>query len=65
MNRTTTYTYDTSDQLIRTTLPSPDGSTAATAFPEIRTTYDKAGNVRTRTDALNRVTTWEYDALNR
>lgn len=51
----TTYTYDGLGRLL-----SVSGILGDAVY-----TYDEAGNLRTQTDALGRVTEFQYDALNR
>ena len=52
----TSYTYDKLGRTTQTTLP--DGSTT-------HTSYDALGNRATSTDALGRVTSYDYDDMSR
>ena len=68
-DRQTDYTYDTLDRLVTIEEASashvnPDG-TSSSARPTTEMRYDAAGLLETRTDALGRVTTFEYDGMYR
>jgi YD repeat-containing protein len=54
--RTRTFTYDSLSQLL--TASNPESGT-------IRYTYDADGNVVSKTDARNVMTSYSYDALHR
>jgi RHS repeat-associated protein len=76
LNYGTTYGYDARDRLVgvqqggqsRTFTYDTLGRLRSAENPEsglVRYEYDPAGNLKTRTDARNVVTTTDYDALNR
>jgi RHS repeat-associated protein len=58
LGRTTTYTYDTSNNLTSVSVPPGNGTNAVTSY-----TYNSFGEVLTATDPLGNVTTNTYDAL--
>ncbi len=64
LNRTTNYTYDARNLLIKSELPAVANGTG-TARPTSMTTYDLFGDVKQSTDALGRSTNFEHDALGR
>jgi RHS repeat-associated protein len=57
LTRTHSYTYDQGNRLA--------SDTGATAGEKTTYVYDNEGNLLTRTDPLNHVSTFTYDALNR
>ncbi|MGB8451358.1 MAG: RHS repeat-associated core domain-containing protein, partial [Anaerocolumna sp.] len=56
LDNVTEYAYDKNNRLIRTTGPSGHSTSQ---------TYDKVGNLATKTDGNGNVTTYGYDAFNR
>jgi RHS repeat-associated protein len=58
--RSISRTYDALDRLISETVPLQDGTTATLTY-----TYWRNGQRKTLTDALGRVTFYEYDGRNR
>lgn len=68
--RTTTYEYDKSDRLTKTTFPIVDVFLAGPDFsgqvtPHEDYTYDARGNMTSRTDAAGAKTVYFYDDLDR
>ena len=62
----TGYDYDALGRLISTTLPDADGDADTTDdIPVFNYTYDAAGNLKTETDPLMNVTSYDYDDLGR
>lgn len=61
MGRTTAKIYDQLGQLVQ----DQDLDAAGSQLRKVSYTYDKAGNLVTSTNPLNRTTTYTYDALNR
>lgn len=62
----TAHTYDNADRVTTTRLPNytaPGADTPVT--PQLTRTYDKLGQLRTVTDALNQTTSYAYDQLGR
>jgi RHS repeat-associated protein len=57
-----TYEGESADRLLAVQLPSPDGVAPG---PETRYAYDEVGNRISQTDALGRLTVFNYDELNR
>jgi RHS repeat-associated protein len=56
LGHTTTYTYDTSNNVLSVSVPTGSGSNATTSY-----TYNSLGAVLTSTDPLGNVTTNTYD----
>ncbi len=70
LGRLTTTGYDTRDRVISVTTPDPDGPNVPVGAGPLNAMqylyqYDLVGNLKTVTAPLSRVTTYDYDALNR
>ena len=64
LGRSTLSQYDDRGRMAREVLPDPDNGGPLTA-PTTEFGYDAVGNLTSSQDALGRVTTYEYDTLNR
>ncbi len=74
LNYTTDFEYDRLNRKVQVTLPDPDLNSSENpgtdgdgplSRPETNFAYDAAGNIVATTDALGRVSTTLFDALNR
>jgi RHS repeat-associated protein len=65
-DRTTKYAYDKLHRLTSETLPVPDAAFGSThEAPRTGYTYDDNGNTASMEDAMGRLTTYAYDAVDR
>ena len=65
LGRITSFTYDALNRKTSVTQADPDGAIGPLAASVTLMVYDRVGNLVKETDALGRVTTHEYDELNR
>ncbi|HEY1098916.1 MAG TPA: hypothetical protein VGF99_08300, partial [Myxococcota bacterium] len=65
LDRVTSYQYDAHDNVVKITLPDPDGAGTGLPAPEWEWTYNDVGQVLTETDPLDRTTTYSYDEIGR
>jgi len=65
LNRVTTREYDLLHRLTKEFQPDPDGIAGLLGLPITQYGYDAVGNLKTVTDPLLRITSYDYDALNR
>jgi len=65
LGRNIVYAYDRLNRRTSETLPGPDGTQGTPLSPVTQWAFDVVGNLVKKTDALNKVTTYEYDVRNR
>ncbi|MGN6151020.1 MAG: RHS repeat domain-containing protein, partial [Lysobacteraceae bacterium] len=64
LRQITTYTYDTSDNLVRVSVAGDSANTATTTQLDTVYTYDANGNRTLQRDRLGNTVTWTYNAAN-